>query len=87
MRAGQRGPEHSFDVEQIWHLLAGSANVVVETERFELSAGDTIVLAAHSSRQVSTEAGATFIVTGNADALATPLAVEGAEPVTPAWIV
>jgi quercetin dioxygenase-like cupin family protein len=38
MCAGQQGPPHVFDTEQIWHLLAGQAQVSVGTEQLVLSA-------------------------------------------------
>lgn len=87
MREGQAGPLHSFDVDQAWHLLEGSATISLDEDRIELSAGDTVVLPAHSPRQISTEVGATFMVTGRAAGLATPLTADGpGEAVTPPWI-
>ena len=29
MRAGQRGPRHVFDSEQVWHVLAGELDVTI----------------------------------------------------------
>lgn len=87
MRAGQQGPQHSFDGEQAWHLLDGAATVAVDDETVDLSAGDTVVLRAGASRRVSTTSGAEFVVTGLAGALATPISPEGpGEPVSPPWI-
>lgn len=87
MRTGQRGPQHAFDVEQAWHVLNGTATVVVDTETIDLSAGDTLVLPAGAQRQVSTESGAVFVITGPANGVATPISPEGpGEPVSPAWI-
>lgn len=86
MAAGQSGPEHVFDVEQAWHLLDGAAAVVVDGRAIELSAGDTVVVPAGSPRQVSTTAGAAFVVAGPAGGLATPLGGGTPEPVAPAWI-
>lgn len=87
MRAGQCGPWHAFDVEQAWHLLDGAATIAVDTEIVHLAVGDTLVLPAGSQRQVSTEVGAVFVVSGPADGVATPISagVPG-EPVSPAWI-
>ena len=87
MGAGQRGPRHTFDVEQAWHLLDGTATVVVDDETVDLSVGDTVVLRADVPRQVGTGSGAEFVVTGLAGGLATPTSPDGTgEPVSPAWI-
>lgn len=86
MRAGQHGPLHSFDGEQAWHLLDGTATVVVDDEAVELETGDTLVLPAASARQVSTKTGAEFVTTGLARAAATPITAAGpGEPVFPSW--
>ncbi|WP_195909219.1 cupin domain-containing protein [Microlunatus sp. Gsoil 973] len=88
LRAGQRGPRHSFDVEQAWHLLDGAARVCVDTEAIDLSAGDTVVIPADVSRQIGTESGALFVVCGGSQGSATPISADGpGEPVPPAWIV
>lgn len=87
MRAGQRGPLHSFDVEQAWHLLEGSASIAADAEVLDMSAGDTVVVPAGVPRQVATEAGASFVVCGGAGGSATPISPDGhGEPVAPAWI-
>ena len=87
MRSGQRGPEHTFDGEQAWHLLDGTATVAAGAEIIDLAAGDTLVLPAGTHRQVSTESGAVFVVTGPPGAVATPMTPDGpGEPVAPAWI-
>ncbi|GGU20198.1 cupin domain-containing protein [Nocardioides albus] len=83
MRPGQ-GPLHTFDVEQIWHVLDGTATIVVDTESVDLSVGDTLVLPAGAPRQVRTESGVSFVVCGPASGQATP---DGGEAVSPPWIV
>lgn len=88
MRAGQCGPQHTFDVEQVWHVLDGTANVIAGAERIDLAVGDTLVIPAGTQRQVSTESGAVFVVTGPADGGARPVSAEGpGDSVAPPWIV
>ncbi|GAA3535689.1 cupin domain-containing protein [Nocardioides daeguensis] len=86
MAAGQRGPEHSFDVEQAWHLLEGAATLVLDAQPVDLAPGDTVVVPAGTPRQIGTTSGAVFVVTGPAAGLATPLGDGAGEPVAPAWI-
>ena len=87
MRAGQRGPQHTFDGEQAWHVLDGSATITVDDETIDLSAGDTLVVPADTQRQISTESGAVFVIAGRANAMATPISPDGpGAPVSPAWI-
>lgn len=84
MGPGQGGPLHTFDVEQIWHVLDGTATIVVDTESVDLSVGDTLVLPAGTPRQVRTDSGVSFVVCGPASGQATP---DGGEAVSPPWIV
>lgn len=87
MRPGQQGPRHSFDVEQVWHVLTGTARVVTADESLTLSAGDTVVIPAGVVRQVGTDAGAEFVVACAPGALATPWDQDGpGAPVSPAWV-
>jgi quercetin dioxygenase-like cupin family protein len=88
MTAGQRGPNHSFDVEQAWHLLEGSAELSVDGKAVEVSVGDTVIVPAGVPRQIGTGSGAAFVVCGVADGSATPISADGpGEAVAPAWIV
>lgn len=89
MSAGQVGPVHSFDVEQVWTVLAGTPTITVDGESIGLEAGDTIHLPAEAVRQVRAQDGATFLVTGPATARATALdgPLAGAAPGVPPWIV
>jgi len=87
MRAGQRGPEHSFDVEQAWHLLDGTASIAAGSETIDLSPGDTVVIPAGLPRRIGTGSGAEFVVSGPAGGSATPISPDGpGESVSPAWI-
>lgn len=88
MRSGQRGPLHTFDVEQVFHLLEGAASLAVDGERIDLAVGDTVVIPAAAQRQVGTDAGAVLVVAGPPNAKATPISSDGpGEPVSPGWIV
>jgi quercetin dioxygenase-like cupin family protein len=85
MRAGQQGPPHVFDTEQIWHLLAGEAEVTVGAERLVLGPGDTVVLPAGTERRVSARADAQLIVCGRGNAVVR-VPGEAAPRGTPPWI-
>lgn len=90
MSAGQSGPLHTFDVEQVWHVLEGSATIALDaepsapTDPAELTVGDSLVIPAGIPRQIRTDTGATFVVTGPASGQATTPG--GDEPVSPPWI-
>jgi quercetin dioxygenase-like cupin family protein len=84
MEPGQRGPLHSFDVEQIWTVLAGTPRIVVEGREYLLSVGDTLRISAGAMRQVIADEAATFVVCGDGAARAT---TANGESVAPPWIV
>ncbi|MFC7620752.1 cupin domain-containing protein [Microlunatus sp. GCM10028923] len=84
MEAGKTGPDHTFDVEQIWTWLSGSATVSVDARPIDVRDGDTLVIPAEVPRRVHTDAGFTAIVAAAAGARAsTP---GGGDPVLPPWI-
>jgi quercetin dioxygenase-like cupin family protein len=85
MRAGQRGPLHSFDSEQIWHLLDGKVQIVTDGKQFALGVGDTAVLAAGLERQVTALSDAQMLVCGRGTAVAS-VSGEAAPRGVPAWI-
>jgi quercetin dioxygenase-like cupin family protein len=85
MRAGQQGPPHVFNTEQIWHLLEGEAEVTADTEQLVLGPGDTVVLRAGTERQVSARTGARLVVCGRSDAVVR-VPGEAAPRGTPPWI-
>jgi quercetin dioxygenase-like cupin family protein len=85
MRAGQQGPPHVFNTEQIWHLLEGEAEVTADTERLVLGPGDTVVLRAGTERQVSARADVRLVVCGRGDAVVR-VPGEAAARGTPPWI-
>jgi quercetin dioxygenase-like cupin family protein len=53
---GMAGPLHAFDCESVWTWLDGACAVQVGRERFEVAAGDTLVLAADVLRQLFADA-------------------------------
>lgn len=85
MRAGQQGPPHVFDTEQIWHLLTGEAQVRVGADQLVLGPGDTVVLPAGTERQVTARADARLIVCGHGNAVV-HVPGEAAPQGTPPWI-
>jgi quercetin dioxygenase-like cupin family protein len=85
MRAGQQGPRHVFDTEQIWHLLGGEAEIMVDGAPVVLGPGDTVVLPAGAERQVTTVAGARLVVCGHGDAVVR-VPGEAESRGTPPWV-
>jgi quercetin dioxygenase-like cupin family protein len=64
-----KGPVHIFDVEQIWTFLEGEATIELDGETSTVGPGDTAVLPAHATRQITAgPEGYTAIVTAPADA-------------------
>ena len=85
MRAGQQGPPHVFNTEQIWHLIEGEAEVTVGAGQLVLGPGDTVVLPAGIERQVSARTDAQLVVCGRGDAVVR-VPGETAPRGTPPWI-
>ncbi len=85
MRPGQRGPRHVVDSEQIWHVLAGEADVAVGDRTIRLQAGDAFVLPAMAERQISAVTALQVVACGLGGAV---VSVPGEEAPrgTPAWI-
>ncbi|WP_165974733.1 cupin domain-containing protein [Nonomuraea deserti] len=97
-RPGMVGPVHAFDAELVWTWLDGAAVVELGGERFEVGAGDTMVLPAGVSRQMlaDPERGFVSIVAAppgahvyNPGGVSAPdacdLAPKGAERTVPPW--
>jgi quercetin dioxygenase-like cupin family protein len=85
MAPGAAGPDHVFDVEQVWTVLAGTVTVDLDGERSAAGPGDTLVLPPDVPRRVHADpaAGCTAVVAAPAGARATQ---PGAAPVLPPWI-
>jgi quercetin dioxygenase-like cupin family protein len=86
MSPGQSGPPHTFDVEQLWTVLAGGAVITLDGADFTLAPGDTVVLPPAVPRQIKAgaDAGLSAIVTAKAGARA---AAADRDPAVPPWIV
>jgi quercetin dioxygenase-like cupin family protein len=85
MHAGQRGPTHTFDSEQLWAAQSGTLVINLDGEQLSLGAGDALVLAADAQRQISAETDATAIVCGHGRAIVS-VPGEEASGGTPPWI-
>ncbi|MET8676741.1 cupin domain-containing protein [Streptomyces sp. NPDC004647] len=98
MRAGQSGPAHAFDSEQVWTVLEGGATVELGGEPFGVATGDTVVMPADVRRRVisdartgftaivATRAGARAHVEGAAGQGAPACAVADGDRLLPAWV-
>jgi quercetin dioxygenase-like cupin family protein len=85
MRAGQQGPRHVFDSEQVWHVVAGELDVTIGDQTARLSAGDAVVLPAKAERQISAVTAAQIIACGRGSAVVF-VPGEDAPRGTPPWI-
>jgi len=85
MAAGASGPEHTFDVEQLWSVVEGSASVTVDGTALEVSAGDTLVLPAGVPRQVRARSALRVAVCGAGNAVAS-VPGESQSRGVPPWI-
>jgi quercetin dioxygenase-like cupin family protein len=85
MRAGQQGPAHVFDSEQVWHVLDGTAGFTVDGQTMTLQPGDSLVVPAGATRQVSAGTALRILVCGHGNAVAS-VPGEPAPRGIPAWI-
>src|ERR1700728_2890552 len=53
MAAGQRGPQHTFDVEQVWTVVSGAADVELDGETHAVAPGDTLIIPASATRRIA----------------------------------
>jgi quercetin dioxygenase-like cupin family protein len=86
MRAGQQGPAHMFDSQQVWTALAGAATVELAGERIRLAAGDTLVIAPTIVRRIGADAGTRFEAIVASAAGARAALEDGTDRGVPAWI-
>lgn len=86
MVAGAQGPEHTFDVEHVWTVLRGGAEVELDGETRTVVAGDTLVLPPGVIRRVTaTDSGFEALCVTSAGARA--LLPDGTDKGVPPWIV
>lgn len=85
MHAGQQGPWHTFDTEQLWTVESGTVALASVDGDVVLNAGDTAVVPADAERRITAMSDARLIVCGAADGVATARG-EDAPRGTPAWI-
>ncbi|MFC4118634.1 cupin domain-containing protein [Nonomuraea zeae] len=98
-KPGMVGPVHAFDAELVWTWLDGAAVVELGGERFEVAAGDTMVLPAEVSRQMVADPAAGFAAIvvappgaevynpgGVSEPGACDLAPKDAERIVPLWV-
>lgn len=86
MRAGQAGPDHVMDVEQVWTVVDGGMALRTTGGETVLTAGDTAVLPAGVARRIvaDPERGLSALVTGAGAGRA--LLPDGADRGVPDWI-
>jgi quercetin dioxygenase-like cupin family protein len=85
MGAGQRGPVHVVDSEQVWTVVAGQVSITVDGAGTELGTGDTLVLPAGLPRQIDALRDVRLLVCGHGDATVS-VPGEDSSRGTPPWI-
>jgi quercetin dioxygenase-like cupin family protein len=83
MEPGQAGPEHAFDSEQVWTVVAGAARFAVDGTESRLVAGETILVPAGLTRRINADGEFEALVSGRAGAR---VRAAGHDDVTPPWI-
>ncbi len=85
MEPGQAGPEHLFEVEQIWTIQRGSVLVELGGSTFRLGVGDTAIVPAKQLRRFRSadESGFTALVVAPVGRVLMP---DGADRGVPDWI-
>ncbi|MFD5699280.1 VOC family protein [Streptomyces lasiicapitis] len=77
MEAGQTGPEHVINREQVWTVTAGALDVTCDGRTEKISAGQTLVLPPDVLRQVHAPEAAEAHVAMRADGVASVPGTEG----------
>ncbi|WP_329108430.1 cupin domain-containing protein [Micromonospora sp. NBC_01699] len=97
MGAGQAGPLHGIDTEQVWTVLTGAATVELADEAYVIEPGDTLVIPADAPRRVAAapDGFAAVVVAPvgmrayrlDAAVVAAHCAVPDGDKLVPAWVV
>lgn len=77
MEAGQTGPEHVINREQVWTVTAGALDVTCDGRTEKISAGQTFVLSPDVLRQIHAPEAAEAHVAMRADGMASVPGTEG----------
>ena len=85
MAPGASGPVHTFDAEQLWSVVDGTATVTIDGTRLEVAAGDTVVLPAGAVRQIQASSALRVAVCGSGNAVAS-VPGEAQSRGVPPWI-
>jgi quercetin dioxygenase-like cupin family protein len=80
MRAGQRGPVHTVDHEQVWLVVGGRLRATIAAETSVAAAGDALVIAGGAERQVEAATDLTAIVSSLAGSVVTTPDAPGGRP-------
>jgi quercetin dioxygenase-like cupin family protein len=80
MRAGQRGPAHAVDREQVWLVVAGTLRARIAAETSVAEAGDTLVVAAGVERRIEAATDMEAIVSSPAGSVVTTPDSPGGRP-------
>jgi len=86
MSAGQAGPEHRFDAEQVWTILRGRAMVQLDGEALVLEVGDTLIVPPDLPRRFRAEGPEGFAAMVSAPAGARASMLDGTDRGVPEWI-
>jgi quercetin dioxygenase-like cupin family protein len=85
MDAGQQGPWHTFDTEQLWTIESGTVVLTSVDGDIIMNPGDTAVIPAGAERRITASSDVRLIVCGPASGVAQARG-EDRPRGTPAWI-
>ena len=71
MRAGQQGPPHAAEAEQVWTVVSGELEIDADGVTALLAAGDSVRLDGSETRQVSAITDVRVLVTSPVDPMVT----------------
>jgi quercetin dioxygenase-like cupin family protein len=87
MLPGQRGPQHSFDTEQVWTVIDGQMEALSEGSTHQLDAGDAVVFAPGELRQIACAGEQSLIAIVACEGGARASTPTDGDRGTPPWIV